>query len=289
MAVVNAELRRNNQTLEARVDARTQDLTRRTAQLQALALDLTRAEERERQRVAEIIHDHLQQLLSVARINLGMALQRVAADDVRKRLTDLDNVLAESLDITRSLTAELSPAILRRSGLSAALSWLGRWYHGRFGLQVSVKSDPEAGLDQGAEPDDETRVTLFRAVRELLFNVVKHAQTANASVQLGQTADGRACIVVTDEGAGFDPETLRDWDGTAGGFGLFSLRERLEMLGGQFEVSSSPGRGTSITITGPPPGAVKPEMPPTPSVAPLAIAARRRSGESPGRPRRKKR
>ena len=97
-------------------------------------------------------------------------------------------------------------------------------------------------------------MTLFRAVRELLFNIVKHAQTANASVQLSRTADGRACIVVSDEGAGFDPETLRAWDGTAGGFGLFSLRERLELLGGQFEVNSSPGRGTSVTISGPPPG-----------------------------------
>ena len=77
LAVANDELRRTNQTLEARVDARTQDLTRRTAQLQALTLDLTRAEERERQRVAEVIHDHLQQLLSVARINLGMAMDRV--------------------------------------------------------------------------------------------------------------------------------------------------------------------------------------------------------------------
>ena len=250
LAVANDELRRTNQTLEARVDARTQDLTRRTAQLQALTLDLTRAEERERQRVAEVIHDHLQQLLSVARINLGMAMNRVGAEDVRTSLTDLDNLLAESLEITRSLSAEISPAILRRSGLSAALRWLGRWYHDRFGLQVSVEAEVKAEAE--AEPDDETRVMLFRAVRELLFNIVKHAQTANASVQLSQTADGRACIVVSDQGAGFDPEMLRAWDGTAGGFGLFSLRERLELLGGQFEVDSSPGRGTSVTISGPP-------------------------------------
>ena len=283
LAVANTELRRTNQTLEARVGARTQDLTRRTAQLQALTLDLTRAEERERERVAEVIHDHLQQLMSVARINIGMALKQVASGDVQKSLSNADSLLAESLDVARSLTAELSPAILRRSGLSAALRWLGRWCQGRFGLEVSVEIDGEV------EPDAETRAMLFRAVRELLFNVVKHANTANAKVQLRRTHDGRACIVVSDEGAGFDPESLRDWDGTAGGFGLFSLRERLELLGGRFEVISSPGRGTTISLCGPPPASVTPETPPTPPVAPLTIAVRRRASESYGRLRHQKR
>ena len=283
LAVANAELRRSNQTLEARVDARTQDLTRRTAQLQALTLDLTRAEERERQRVAEVIHDHLQQLLSVARINLAMALERVTVKAVQKSLTGVDDILVESLEVTRSLTAELSPAILRRSGLSAALRWLGRWYGGRFGLQVAVE------IGEAVEPDEEARVTLFRAVRELLFNVVKHAGVDRARVQLDRTADGRARIGVSDEGAGFDPETLRAWDGTAGGFGLFSLRERLELLGGQFDVTSSPGHGTSITISGPLPGAVPPGMPPTPPVEPLEKAARRRAAERTGRLRRTER
>ena len=278
LEVANAALLRSNQTLEARVDARTQDLTRRTAQLQALALDLTRAEEQERQRVAGVIHDHLQQLLSVARINLAMALEGVTADSVRKSLTDVDNVLAESLAVTRTLTAEISPAILRRSGLAAALRWLGRWCHDRFGLQVAVE------IDEDVEPDDEARVTLFRAVRELLFNVVKHARIASARVQMGRTADGRARIVVSDEGAGFEPETLRGWDGGSDGFGLFSLRERLELLGGQFEVHSSPGQGTSIAISGPPPGFVRPGTPPSPPVTPTTPAVRRRSGARPRRP-----
>ena len=276
LEVANAALRRSNQTLEERVDARTQDLTRRTAQLQALALDLTRAEERERQRVAEVIHDHLQQLLSVARINLAVALEQVTAESVRKSLADLDNALAESLEITRTLTAEISPAILRRSGLAAALRWLGRWYQGRFGLEVTVEIGAEV------EPDDETRVTLFRAARELLYNVVKHARVTRASIQLNRTVDGRARIVVSDEGAGFDPEVLRAWDGSEEGFGLFSLRERLDSLGGQFEVQSAPGRGTSITISGPPRGSVTPGTPPP--AAPLKKAARTRAGE---RPRRK--
>jgi PAS domain-containing protein len=90
LEAANEALRRNNETLEAQVAARTADLSQRTSQLQALALDLTRAEERERQRVAQVIHDHLQQLLSVARINLGMILERVKTRPIQKSLADLD-------------------------------------------------------------------------------------------------------------------------------------------------------------------------------------------------------
>ena len=278
LADSNARLLRSNESLEVRVADRTHDLIRRTAQLQALAVDITRAEERERQRVAEVIHDHLQQVLAVARINLSMALGRVRTAVVRKSLIDLDELLAQSLDITRSLTAELSPSILRRGGLAAALRWLGRWYQGRFGLQVAVEIDAEV------EPDDDTRVVLFRAVRELLFNVVKHARVAEARVRLSRTADGRACIVVSDEGAGFDPESLRGGGGDADSLGLFSLRERMDVLGGHFEVDSSPGRGTSITIWGPPPGPMGTGTPAARPAGPLQIAVRRRKGERSGRP-----
>ena len=278
LAAANDALRRNNETLEARVAERTADLEHRTDQLRALALEFTRAEERERERVAQVIHDHLQQLLSLARINLDLARRQVRARSTQQRLDELDGLIAEALGITRSLTAELSPAILHRSGLAAALRWLGRWYEERFALEVSVEAEGDVQLDH------EGRVTLFRAVRELLFNVVKHAQVARARVHLSQTVDGRARIVVRDEGAGFAPEILRATDATAEGFGLFSVRERLDMLGGQLEVTSSPGLGTSITITGPPPRPVPPGTPATPPVAPLNIAVRRRPRGRAGRP-----
>jgi PAS domain S-box-containing protein len=283
LQAANRALRQYSDTLEVRVDERTNELTRRTAQLQGLAVELTRAEDRERQRVAEVIHDHLQQLLSVARINLAMAIDGVTAELVQKNLADVDALLVESLEVTRSLAAELSPAILRRSGLAAAFRWLGRWYQGRYGLNVAVDIEAEA------EPDEETRAIVFNGVRELLFNVVKHARAAKAGIRLNRTADGRAVIIVSDDGLGFDPETLRAQDGNAPGFGLFSLRERLEILGGQVEVSSSPGRGTAITIVGPPPKPGPAEAPGPPAEAPLKIAVRRRTVGRPGRtPRRKK-
>ncbi len=283
LQAANEALRRSNETLEARVAERTADLFRRTAQLQALAQDLTRAEERERQRVAQVIHDHLQQLLSVARMNLGMVLDRVRTKSVKQSLGSLDGLIAESLDLTRSLTAELSPAILHRSGLAAALQWLGRWYEERFGLKVAV--DTEADVELG----EELRVTIFRGVRELLFNVVKHANVANAGVQLRRAADGSTRVVVRDEGVGFDPETMRAWDGGPGhGFGLFSLRERLELLGGRLHVDSAPGQGASFTIIGPPPSPERPRTPSTPPAAPLKAAAPKQTGGRHGRPARRR-
>jgi PAS domain S-box-containing protein len=242
----NEALQHNNETLEARVAERTADLTRRTAQLQALAHDLTRAEEAERRKVAEVIHDQLQQVLSVARMKLDMARDAPASASVRKALADVDALVADSLAITRSLTAELRPAILDRSGLANALRWVGRWYSERFGLHVTVEVAEEP------ETDEETRVVLFRSVRELLFNVIKHAGTSAATVRIGRTVDGRAWIVVSDKGVGFDPEILRGRERTVGGFGLFNLRERLDMLGGRLEVESAPGRGARFTIVGPP-------------------------------------
>jgi PAS domain S-box-containing protein len=282
LEAANLALRHNNEALEARVTERTADLAQRSAQLRALALDSTRAEERERQRVAQVIHDHLQQLLSVARINLGIALGRVRTSSIRQHLGEADSLLAESLEVTRSLTAELSPAILHRSGLAAALRWLGRWYQERFNLEVVVEAETDVDLGH------EGRVALFRAVRELLFNVVKHAKAATARVQLNQTDDRRARVVVSDNGVGFDPEMLRAREGTDQSFGLSSLRERLELLGGRLEVDSAPGQGSSFTIIAPPPGPAEPETGSTPPVAPLKIAVRKHTGVRHGRPARKK-
>ena len=269
LQAANDALRRTNETLEARVAARTADLAKRTAQLQALARDLAHAEEQERQRVGEVIHDELQQLLSVARINLGIALEQVRARSIQKGLSGVDRLIGESLDITHALASELNPAILRRSGLAATLRWLGRSYEDRFGLKVLVEAEKDADVDA------ETRATLFRFVRELLFNVVKHAHVGNARVGLSRAADGRVRIVVSDHGVGFDPEILRAAEGT-GSFGLFNLRERLELLGGALDVNSAPGCGTSVTILVGPALAARHEAP-APAATPRAGAVRKRT------------
>jgi signal transduction histidine kinase len=194
-----------------------------------------------------VVHDHLQQLLSLARINLGLALKPVTDRALRQALRGVDGLLSESLDITRSISSDLSPAIVHRSTLGAVVHWLGRWFGNRFGLVVEVEAD------EGLDVDEETRVTLFRATRELLFNVVKHARVPRAWMRLDRSGDGRPRVTVRDDGAGFDPAILRAWDGARGTFGLFSLREHLELIGGRLDVESAPGRGTTATVVGPRP------------------------------------
>ena len=284
LEAANAGLRRSNETLEARVAERTADLALRASQIEALALDRTRAEERERQKIARVVHDHLQQLLSVARMNLGVALARARERTLRQSLRAIDGLIGESVDITRAISSDLSPAIVHRSTLGRAIRWLGQWFENRFGLRVVVDADDDLDVDE------EVRVMLFRAARELLFNVVKHARVTEASMLASQPCDGRVRVVVCDEGAGFEPAILRAWDGARGSFGLFSLREHLELLGGRLDVESAPGRGTTVTIVGPAPrplddGAPRPEVPPTAAARRAAGSVKaRRARQAPTRP-----
>ncbi len=255
LAAANEELRAMNESLEARVSARTADLERRTTRLRALAAELTRAEERERRRVARLIHDHLQQLLAVARINVELLRRKCAAEGLEDDLMNVDGLIAESLSAARSLTAELSPSVLYRSGLVAALKWLARWYEEQHALAVDVMAAQDADVES-----EELRIALFGSVRELLFNVVKHARVPSAQVSLSRE-DGAVQIVVRDSGLGFDPADVRDREGTAGSYGLFSLRERLESLGCSVEVESAPGAGTRVTILAQVPQASAPVRP----------------------------
>ncbi|HEX7485218.1 MAG TPA: response regulator [Vicinamibacterales bacterium] len=245
LAAANWGLRASNESLEARVRLRTADLQRRSTQLRALALELTRAEERERRRVAELIHDQLQQLLVVARIDVELLNRQCVCETVCEEVRKVDDLIGQSLTVARTLTAELSPSVLYRGGLAAALQWLARWYEDRHGLAVSVITELDADVDS-----EEIRITLFRSVRELLFNVVKHAKVRSAEVRVGRE-DRIVRIAVSDDGAGFDAAEVRAREGTSGSFGLFSLRERLEALGGNLDVDSAPGRGTRITIRAP--------------------------------------
>ena len=238
----NRELIDVNESLEARVGERTAELERQARQLRALALRLTRAEDEERRRAAELIHDQLQQLLSAGRIELELLGRLCRCPGAGDAMARLDGVLTESLAVARTLTADLSPTVLYRSGLVPALEWLARWYEDRHGLAVRVAVDGE--VDVACE---EARIALFRAVRELLFNVVKHAKVRAAEIRIGRALDV-VWIEVCDEGAGFDPAEVRAREGLSGSFGLFSLRERLDGLGGSLEIDSAPGRGTQAVV-----------------------------------------
>jgi PAS domain S-box-containing protein len=284
LAAQNAELLRTkeslqafNESLEQRVAARTAEAEHRAAQLQALAGQLTQVEQRERRRLATVLHDHLQQLLVGAKFNLRVLQGDLPEGPLREQLRAIDELLDESLASSRSLTVELSPPILSHGNLVAALHWLSRQIAEKNSLQVQVQADERAN-----PTSDEVRVLLFQAVRELLLNIIKHAHVGQATVEMAHARHDTVRITVADSGRGFDPARVVG-DHSSSGFGLFSIRERIELMGGRMEVESAPGRGTRIHLTAPlqltapqqVPGGTAEASPPVPAGArePEAVAS----------------
>jgi len=230
------ELRQLNHELEQRV-------LERTEELRALAVELTQTEERERRRLAQVLHDDLQQLLFGAKLHLDRVRGRLKDRAFQKQIGRVEGLLTESVELSRSLAHQLSPPVLHDLGLAAALKWLGRLMKDKHGLTV------ELALDEKATPDDSSiRLLLLQSVRELLFNAIKHAGVPRAHVELKKLDDEQVQIVVSDEGAGFNPAQLKS---SAKGFGLSSIRERLQLFGGRFGIKSFPGRGSQFTLTVP--------------------------------------
>ena len=234
------------QRAELALQERTVELERRTTQLSQLASDLTLAEQRAREELAKTLHDGLQQLLVSAAMNLDRRLTRdqqkqVAADAL---LVDSREHVEQAIAAARSLSVELFPPVLHSSGLAAALTWLAGRTRSQYGLVVEVSADPLANPDR-----KDVRTLLFESVRELIFNAVKHAGVDRVTVALALDADSALCITVSDEGVGFDAAALVDQAKTRQvGWGLYSIRERLTLLGGQFEIDSAPGRGTRFRL-----------------------------------------
>ena len=208
-----------------------------------MALELTRVEQRERERLARILHDHLQQYLVAARMRVS-SLQQLSSDARQDDMCrQIDLLLQEGIEISRNLAVELHPPILAERGLAAALLWLGRHYQGQYGLAVDVQADA------AADPTShEIAAVLWAGVQELLLNVVKHAGVKQAQVTM--RADGRQGVVieVSDQGRGFAPSDPRAAV-TQTAYGLPSLRGRLAALDGRLEINSQPGRGTTARLT----------------------------------------
>lgn len=237
------QLKALNENLEIRVAERTVVAEQRAAQLSALASELTQTEQRERRRLAHILHDNLQQMLVATKLQVSMMRSRIREADLRRDMLHIEDLLNRSVEESRTLTVELSPPILYDAGLGRALEWLARRMQQEHGLTVHLNARPEA------EPEgDDIRAFLFQAVREALFNIVKHAGVNEATVSLSLATDGGVVLQVRDEGVGFEIETGEPSEPGAAGFGLFSIRERLEFLGGRSVITSAPGRGTCVSL-----------------------------------------
>lgn len=239
-------VQRSHDELELRIAERTRELRNRAEQLSRLASELSLTEQRERQRLAQILHDHLQQLLVGANLRLNL-IARGASSTQNNAISSVRDLIGEAIDASRSLTVELSPPILHEAGLTAGLEWLSRWMRDKHGLQVDLELEGRPVAQR-----EDVRVFLFQAVRELLFNAVKHARTGRAAVRVAVPEPGYLRIDVSDEGPGFDPEAVFGPNAPEEvGFGLFTIRERLTLLGGRLVIESAVGQGARFTLLAP--------------------------------------
>ena len=236
--------RRQYEVRDLLEDARNlnEQLQRRTTQLRRLSLQIGDAEEQERRRLAVYVHDDLQQILAGIKFHLDVT--RLQVDDPQELDAGLERIgtlVRDAIAGTRALAHELSPAALHRNGLPAALNWLAEHVHTLHGLRVEVSN-------LAGEPnlDGSVAIFLFRAAQELLLNVSKHALTDYAEIRLQREGAGIR-LEVADRGRGFDATEFDDVDAPPS-FGLFSIRERAELLGGTTRIDSVAGEGTTVTL-----------------------------------------
>jgi PAS domain S-box-containing protein len=240
-------LKRSAEELEQQVAERTAALSHSQERLRALTVQLTRTEHQERRRIAGELHDYLAQLLVAAHLKLAQDRRPAETEQDRALVKDLERILDEALTYTRSLVAKLSPPVLYHLGLPAALQWLAEQMEEH---QLIVETAVDVPHTFPKLPDDVAAI-IFQSVRELLFNVVKHAGSSHVRIGLRTTTDQDLVIEVTDHGAGFDAAQLDQASTSSTSFGLFSIKERMEALGGSVHIDSRVGRGTSVTLVCP--------------------------------------
>jgi len=238
---IGALVREFNQMLEY-IGERDDELHRHQRRLRTMASQLVLTEERERRRVAEGLHDSICQILWVASLKLKLLARSCGCDaSGTEELRVTADLVNDALKQARSFTYQLSPPILYQFGLEPALARLAEQRSAEWRLDIAFEDD-----GQEKPISEDVSVLLYRAVRELLMNAYKHAEASRIIV--GISRNTRAIrITVSDDGVGFDPETVSGAK-EAGGFGLFSLRERFLDIGGRFEIVSGPGQGTTATL-----------------------------------------
>ena len=239
-----AQLANLNQTLERRVAKRTAEAVEQAQRLRLLSAELSLAEEAERRRIAEMLHEDLQQLLVAARMQLGALCRTEDAAQREPIAREIADLLGRSFQLTRSLSVELAPPVLYEHGLAAALEWFAAETRKNYNIEVTVEADCSANPKAA-----DVRIFLFRAVRELVLNSAKHAGGSAVHITMQHRRPGKVRIIVADNGPGFDPNSLDDKGTGSQTVGLLNIRERVNSFGGEFHINSGPKRGTRITLS----------------------------------------
>jgi PAS domain S-box-containing protein len=235
------QLRTTNEALEERVADRTASIVTHQGQLRSLVAELGRSEIRQRRMLATELHDNLAQILAACKLKVSsIEAQLPGNSKSRQDAAIVKESLGEAISYTRALMTDLRPDVLDEHDLQAAIEWVAKRM-ARHGLKVEVSDDA-----QPKPIDQEVLGFLFQAVRELLWNVVKHARTTEAAVTI-QRRDNDVAITVEDAGIGFDV-SRQLVPSEKGGFGLFSIAERIGLLGGRMDAQSLRRKGTLITL-----------------------------------------
>jgi PAS domain S-box-containing protein len=220
-----------------------QELKFRATQLRALAGKLTMAEQAERRRVAKVLHDGIQQYMAAAKLHLSGLERKIEDPQLSGLARKIEETIGTCIQMARSLSADLSPPALYRGGLISGLRWLSGRMQERHGFRVTFKSE----IENVSLPEDIV-LLVFESVRELLFNSVKHSGMSEAQVRLERIEENTLCLYVQDNGNGFDPSEICASENMQQGVGLFSIQERINLIGGDFEIKSKPGHGSRFNI-----------------------------------------
>ena len=243
-----ADLAKANIELRSEVNERKkaeEKLLNYQEKLRSMASELSLGEERLKRRLAIGVHDHIGQKLAISKIKIESLRKSVSSSKLAKTLEETYDLIVQAIKSTRSLTFELSPPVLYELGFEAAMEWLVRQTREQHGLSTKF-------IDDGKRKplDNDVRVFLFQAVRELLVNVAKHAQAQNVEVSTRRVGN-EIQVRVEDDGVGFDISRTSTQGYTGNEFGLFSIRERLSHIGGYLNVESEAGQGARVTLVAP--------------------------------------
>lgn len=225
-----------------------EQLTEFQERLRSLTSQLSLAEERERRRIAVYLHDNIGQKLAISSIKLGQlkdAALAAESEPLVAGLNEIRQLFKQIIQDTKSLTFKISSPILYELGLEAAVEWLTEELQNQHGIPTYFEDD-----NQPKPLDEDLRVLVFQAVNELLLNVIKHARARHVQVSMWRD-NGQLHISIHDDGVGFNVDEMSSrWGRKDGGFGLFSIRERLKSFGGNLDVKSN-SYGTTITLRAP--------------------------------------
>jgi PAS domain S-box-containing protein len=241
-------VREHQKQLQLLNETLAQKVQEKTREVRQLASDVIEATQRERQRISRVLHDELQQRIYAIQMQLSFLKAALPSenDSAQKEVSDLEKELADILKITRNLSIDLSPPILPGEGLSHAIEWLASRMREQYGLSIELQANGPFIIT-----NEEMHVLLFNCIRELLFNIVKHAGASRAVVTLAWLENSLQ-IEVSDDGKGFSINTPKEGisrqNDLPRSLGIPTIRHQLSMFGGRMEINPKPGAGTQIIL-----------------------------------------